>query len=146
MLDNLYIDHPDDLEQAAGQAARFLNAGKDSEEDGEEQESPLRLYSFTRDADFIFAAFRQTHGIDLEKENPHWWKFMALFMDLGADTTFCNLVNLRKRLKNGKASKDEREAARELGALADVPDMIEGTLEERIREQEFMKMVEKGQQ
>lgn len=141
MLSTLYPEIPDNVSVAIEQALKFLNGGQ--LEDVQE-ESHLRLYSFQKDAGFIFAAFRQTHGIDLETAKLHWWKFLALFMDLGADTTFCNLVSLRKRLKTGKATKEERQAAREMGDLIEVPEPDTRTLEERQKEEEFMQLVTQG--
>lgn len=139
-LNNMYPVIPPHTEYALLEATKFLNGGKASNED--DDNNSFRLYSFSKDANFIFAAFRQTHGIDLETTDLHWWKFLALFMDLGADTVFCNLVSLRKRLKTGKASKEERAAAREMGDLFDVPDVDERTLDEKEMEAEFLRKVE----
>lgn len=140
LLENLFLDKPPLSEETVERAQWFLNGGKESK-DGE---GGLSLFSFTKDADFIFAAFRQTHGIDLQTEEMHWWKFLALFMDMGSETTFCNLVALRKRVKTGKASKEERAIAREIGDLFDVPEIDDLTLEEREREAEFLAFVEEA--
>ena len=127
MLDNLYPVIPGDLQGAVEKANWFLNCGDVSRKasDG------VRLYSFEKDANFIFAAFRQTHGIDLQNENLHWWKFIALFMDLGQDTTFCQLTALRKRVKSGKATKEERQAARNMGDMFTIEDDKNYTREEK---------------
>jgi hypothetical protein len=139
MLENLYPEIPGNIEAAVRQGIKFLNGGQVEEEgDGE---FDLRLYSFSKDAGLIFAAFRQTHGIDLEQAQLHWWKFLALFMDLGAETTFCNLVGLRKRIKTGRATKEEREQARDIGDLLDVPEPDTRTLAEREREAEFLRAI-----
>jgi hypothetical protein len=69
---------------------------------------------------------------------------MALFMDLGADTSFCNLVALRKRVKTGKASKEERATAREMGDIFKLPEIDNRTLEEKEAEEEFMKKLGKA--
>lgn len=138
LLSNLYPVVPSDTAQAMAQANLFLNGGKVSEEEGEP--SP-RVYSFSKDANFIFAAFRQTHGIDLQKTTLHWWEFLALFMDLGSETTFCQLVSLRKRIKTGKATKEERRAAREMGDLIDVPEFDDRTLAEKEAEAEFLRKI-----
>lgn len=136
VLENLYPQPPHDLRAAFEQAVRFLNGGESqSENDGP------RLYSFAKDARWIFSAFRQTHGIDLETAELHWWKFLALFMDLGGETAFCGLVALRKKVKTGKATKEERKAAREMGELFKVPEPDTRTLEEREREAEFFRLV-----
>jgi len=127
MLENLYIEIPSDIQGAIEQANWFLNCGDVSRKasDG------VRLYSFEKDANFIFAAFRQTHGIDLQKEDLHWWKFIALFMDLGQDTTFCQLTALRKRVKSGKATKEEKQAARNMGDMFTIEDDKNYTREEK---------------
>jgi hypothetical protein len=143
LLFNSYGENlPENVEEAARQAVRFLD--RDVGEEGGMPVSPMRLYSFSRDGDLIFAAFRQTHGIDLDTAEMHWWKFLALFMDLGADTAFCNLVALRRRVRTGKATKDEREEARNLGDMMDVPEPDMRTLKEREQEREFMRALNSG--
>lgn len=138
LLLNLYKVIPPNIEQAVRMANTFLNGG---EAGADEETAPYRLYSFTKDARFIYAAFRQTHGIDLTKADLHWWQFLSLFMDLGAETTFSQLIGLRKRIKSGKASKEERAAAREMGEAFEVPDIDRRTLEEKEAESEFMRLV-----
>ncbi len=118
----------------------FLDGGQENESGA----SPMRLYSFAKDAQFIFAAFRQTHGIDLQKANLHWWEFLALFMDVGQDTTFCQLTAMRKRLKTGKASKEEKEFAREHPEIVDVPEVDTRSLEEKEIANDFMRKVEEA--
>jgi len=142
LLANLYPDIPGNVQAAIEQAIKFLNGGKEDEDDG--QPHP-RVYSFSKDAELIFSAFYQTHGVDLQTAELHWWKFMALFMDLGADTAFCQLVNLRKRVKTGRATKAERKAAREMGAVFDVPETDTRTPDERDKEAEFLRLVQEGQ-
>lgn len=139
MLTNLYGEGmPQDIEGAMQAATWFMNCG----EEPREADGP-RLFSFTKDAKFIFAAFKQTHGVDLETAQLHWWKFLALFMDLGSETTFCQLTSLRKRVKSGKASKEEREAARDMGDLFDLDDAENMSLEEREAIAQFEKLIGK---
>jgi len=133
---------PDNLDEAVNQGVIFLNGG-DIFYAIDDNDS-MRLYSFTKDSPLVLSAFKQTHNIDLEREDMHWWKFLALFMDLGGNTTFSNLVGLRKRVRTGKATKEEREVARELGAIMDVPDIDNRTLEEREAEIRFMTRLEKA--
>jgi hypothetical protein len=138
MLSNLYPQPIDNVPVAIKQALKFMNGGQDGKE---EAGSAPRLYSFAKDASLIFAAFRQTHGIDLETAEMHWWKFLALFMDLGPDTTFCNLVNLRKRIKSGDATKEEQKAASEIGDMLEIPEADNRTLEEQSQDDEFFRLV-----
>ncbi len=141
LLDQLYPVKPDNLAAAFEMGLRFLNGG---EEGAQEKAASPRLYSFEQDAALIFAAFRQTHSIDLETAQLHWWKFMALFMDLGAETTFCSLVSLRQRVKSGKATPEERAAALEMGEVFDVPELDDRNQAEREREAEFLRLIEMG--
>ena len=137
-FDNLFIDKPDNIREAMELGSWFLNGGKaDKEED-----SGPRVFSWNKDANLIFAAFQQTHGIDLNAiEYMHWWKFLALFMDLGSDTAFCSLAGLRKRVKTGKASKEERQMAREMGDAFVIEEVDDRTVEEREAERAFLAMV-----
>lgn len=136
--ENLYIDKPEDARAALERGTWFLNGGKD---EVDEPDGP-RVFSWNKDANLIYAAFQQTHGIDLESVTfLHWWKFLALFMDLGADTAFCTLAGLRKRVKTGKASKEERQMARELGDAFVVEEVDDRTVEEREAERAFMAMI-----
>jgi len=138
--DLLYIDKPEDVMQALQQGTWFLNGGKDEEN---ESDGP-RVFSWEKDANLIFAAYQQTHGIDLEASNMHWWKFLALFMDLGGDTAFCNLDGLRRRVKTGKATKEEREVARQMGDYFIIPEIDDRTPDEIEAEREFLVMIGKG--
>jgi hypothetical protein len=147
MLTNLYSEMPDNdhIEEALQKGIKFLNGGEET--NNEDEGSGLRLYSIDNDAKYIFAAFQQTHGIDLQNtQYLHWWHFLTLFMDLGSETVFCNLVGLRKRVKTGKASKEERKVAREMGDVFKVPDIDTRTVEEKEREREFMRLVQEARE
>jgi len=140
MLQLLYPVIPDNLDKASELGMKFMDGAKEStEESGSDN---YRVYSFTKDANLIFSAFRQTHGIDLQTANMHWFEFLALFDDLGGDTVFCQLTSLRKRVKSGKATKDEEEMARELGDMFVIEEYDARTLEEKVAEAEFMAQLE----
>ena len=120
LLQVMYPVKPDNTEKAMEMAVKFLDGAVEG--DGENpDEKPERVFSWAKDANYIFAAFKQTHGIDLDKEKDmHWWKFIALFMDLGSETFFCNLTALRKRIFSGKGSKEDYDYARELGHIFEI--------------------------
>lgn len=141
LLSMLYVSMPPNVQDAIQQAMIFLNGGA---EDETESNAPMRLYSFAKDAQFIYAAFKQTHGVDLQKDNLHWWQFLSLFMDLGSETTFCQLTAMRKRLKTGKASKEEKEFAREHPEIIDVPEVDTRSLQEKEIENDFLRKVEQA--
>lgn len=143
LLNNMFYDIPSDIVEAANAAITFLDGPQTSKQD-EESITGKRYYSFSKDSNFIFAAFKQTHSIDLDTADLHWWKFMALFMDIGSDTTFSNLVSLRKRVKDGKATKEERKMARELGDIFELEDIDTRTAEQKQAESLFMSLIGSG--
>ena len=130
LLRRIYGDViPEDGETAIKLAVKFLDGGKEQSEEQNPFADNTRLYSFEKDSALIYAAFRQTHGIDLQKADLHWWQFLALFQDLGADTGFCNLVNLRRRVNSGEATKEERQYALKLGDAFEVIDPLDALTE-----------------
>jgi hypothetical protein len=137
LVENLFVETPAEIAEAGRAAIAFLDGGGDDEKE-DSTGGGLRLYSFSKDANIIYAAFQQTHGIDLQKAQLHWWQFLALFMDMGADTTFCNLIGLRKRVKTGKASKEEKQVAQDMGSMFEVPDIDMRSLAEREADADFM--------
>jgi hypothetical protein len=142
MLTNLYKEMPTNIQAASEMGVKFLNGGEASNE-GESQ--GLRLYSLTKDANFIFAAFKQTHNVDLQKEEMHWWKFLALFMDLGGETTFCgNILPIRDAVKRGTATKEQKEAYRDHPEIYELPEKDDRTPEEKQIDEEFLSLLPKG--
>ena len=141
LLENLYNEEPDNLEQALVQGIKFLNGGDEMDED---EDAGPRIYSFEKDAKLILGAFQQTHQIDLNKSDLHWWKFIALFMDLGHNTAFASVVNLRSRIKTGKATREERILAEELHDLINLPALDQKTLEEMELRKVFYDALEGG--
>ena len=137
MLTNLYGENaPENLHGALKAAIGFLDGAFVVDED--QARNGPKVYSFNKDAMLIYSAFSQTHGVDLSMVDMHWWKFLALFMDLGAETTFTELVGLRKRVKTGTATKEERKLARDLGSVFVVEDYHDYTTEELEMSREFM--------
>lgn len=67
-------------------------------------------FDFKEDADLIYAGFIQQYGIDLQKTDMHWWKFMILLENLGAETRFSKVMEYRTRdISSKKLSKEERQ-------------------------------------
>ena len=123
MCSLLYRDsQPEDFGAACAAARKFLDCGEDRRED---DDAPVRgrVYSFTKDARYIYSAILQTHGIDLkEARTLHWWKFCSLFADLRDDTTFQNIVSLRRRHERGQLTKEERRLWVELQPVLSLDD------------------------
>lgn len=78
--------------------------GNDDEEESSSdmQGNPtpaVKYYSYTQDAEAIYASFREQYGINLlqEKGKLHWDEFKALFAGLGPNTYFQRIIEIRMR-------------------------------------------------
>lgn len=109
MLKLLYKEDipEEDVEEAIKKAILFIDLGK---ENTNESNNQSRIYSFTQDGNYILTGINSTHHIDIsEHPNMHWWKFMALFMDMNTECFFSELVYYRKRKQEGKLTKEEKQ-------------------------------------
>jgi len=121
MLKNIYkVDIPDeDIQEAIEKAIKFIDLGKTKEELPKQKR--IRTFSYTKDASYIFSGINSTHHIDLEKEpDLHWWKFMALFMDMSPDCMFGELTYYRRRKAEGKLTKEEKEQYQKIKDLVEL--------------------------
>ena len=140
MLQLLYEEIPENLDEAVKKAILFLDCGE-QEEDKKvgSQKSSNRLYSFSKDAKYIYSAIKQTHGIDLENvEYLHWWKFVYLFLDLNPDCFFCKIMDLRNKKRKGTLSKEEKKAYMQLYDIVNLDQKPQFTEEEQKEIDDFM--------
>ena len=121
MLELLYDEVPANTGEAIRLAVKFLDCG--SEQSNEEAAAPDegRLLSFTQDAQYIYSAFRQAHGVDLNKDDLHWWEFCFLLRDLAPDCFLYRIINLRRAKRTGKMTKEEREYYYRIQDIVDLP-------------------------
>lgn len=148
MLELLYgkDNIPDNIEKAVEKAILFLDCGE-KENDKNKSENSRRVYSFNKDAKYIYSAIKQTHNIDLENiEYLHWWKFVYLFLDLDKDCFFCKLIDLRNKKNKGKLTKEEKNLYVELYDILEIENAIQYTEEEQEEIDEFMKLLKGGTQ
>lgn len=116
----LYPEIPPDTAAALRCAVRFLDGGALSLHRAEEE--PCRLYSFQKDGALIYSAFYQQYGIDLNRDDLHWWAFLALFNDLDPECRFYRILRLRQGFLDGTLTKEEMRHYREMGEIAAVPE------------------------
>ena len=120
MVQNIYkAEIPDeDFEEACRKACLFIDLGK--EDDGKSK-SNQRIFSFQKDASYIFSGINSTHNTDIEQiDNLHWWKFMAYFMDMSPDCMFGEITYYRKRKAEGKLTKEEKITYEKIKDLIDL--------------------------
>lgn len=108
LIKRLYADEVEenDYEEAIIKGIKFLDLG----EENKESNTNKRLYSFIKDDNYIYTGIRQSHNIDLNSiDYLHWWNFVYLFLDIGQDCMFNQLIYYRQRKNEGKLTKDERK-------------------------------------
>ena len=71
----------------------FYSGGGLNDETSNGQKSPA--FDILEDFDYIWAAFWGEFGIDLTRENLHWWKFRALLGALSDKCLFSKIVGYR---------------------------------------------------
>ncbi len=91
---------------------------------------PKRIYDYDYDAPYIYAAFLDQYGIDLQDiEFLHWWKFHALFLGLKDDNEICKIMSYRAVNLADIKNRSERQRYATLQARYRLPDTR--TLEEK---------------
>lgn len=68
-----------------------------------------KAYDFEVDSDLIFTAFMSQYNINLNRENLHWWEFMALFNSLNDDNEIVKIMNYRTIDLTSIEDKKERK-------------------------------------
>ena len=84
-LDLLYTRQPAASLQKAWDGLLWYYRCGESDEDRQgaaPRRSDRPVYDFDQDAAYIYAAFRQVYGIDLQAGPLHWWAFSALLTSL----------------------------------------------------------------
>jgi hypothetical protein len=81
-----------------------------------------RVYSFTHDAELIYAAFLGQYGIDLQTADLHWWQFLALFRGLCGDHRICEIMNIRATDLSEIKDKKQKAHYAKLQQMYKLPD------------------------
>lgn len=112
-------DRPEDIAIALMALVDFFQ-GKDEEEDTGEManskaSSQTPVFSYTHDAEVIYADFIRVYGIDLlDVDYIHWWKFKALLFGLPDDSGFKTRVYYRSINLAEVQDDNERKRIRRL--------------------------------
>lgn len=119
-----YPEIPHNVTMAVDKMIWFYRCGKETERGGHRSGSgrAKQIYSFEYDDDYIYAAFLEQYGIDLQDiEELHWWKFRALFRGLSEDTEFVKIMGYRSVKINSKMSKEQREFYKKMQSIHALP-------------------------
>ena len=124
-IDLFFEEVPEDLEAAIEFILWFYKCGvTDNQENGKKGNSNKKqaIYSFEHDSDYIYAAFLDQYGIDLNSDALHWWQFRALFKGLKSDNEIVKIMGYRAIEIDSDMSKEQQKHYRELKAMYALPD------------------------
>lgn len=137
---NLYYPHPEqikDFEKAFNDIIWFYTCGKSeinvNTQDNQGKETKRkkfnsqkdeRIYDYEYDDGYIYSAFLQQYGIDLQEiKYLHWWKFKSLFDSLNKDTKIVEIMEYRAIDLGKIKDKEEKNRYKKLKKIYKLPDM-----------------------
>ncbi len=115
---------PKNINEAINQMLLFYRCGKDIElsKGKGKGKSDIQIYSFEHDDDYIYAAFMDQYGIDLQDiEYLHWWKFKAMFKSLREDNEIVKIMGYRSIDLSKIKDKEEKAYYRKMKELHKIP-------------------------
>nr|DAU84136.1 MAG TPA: hypothetical protein [Caudoviricetes sp.] len=125
-LDLYYADQWKTLPYESGREAieKMLWFYRCGRSEPKRQKSRLKAppYSYDYDAPYIYAAFLEQYGIDLQKVDfLHWWKFRAMFDALAENTRIMEVIKIRAIELDGKMSKEQKTYYRKMKKIYELP-------------------------
>ncbi|MDS0525005.1 bacteriophage Gp15 family protein [Clostridium sp. SHJSY1] len=114
---------PENIEQAIEKALWFYRCGKNIQNgNGSSNGKSEQIYSFEYDDDYIYSAFLNQYGLDLQDaENLHWWKFKAMFKSLKEDNEIVKIMGYRAMTISNDMSKEQKDFYRSMKRLHEIP-------------------------
>lgn len=96
----------------------FYRCGDDIEKKYSKLNSTqVRVYDFEQDQYLIYAAFKQYYGIDLIKDDLHWWIFKQMFLELPEESKMKKVMSYRAVQLNSNMTKEQRQFYAEMKHL-----------------------------
>ena len=131
-----YPKIPNNTEEAYKNILYFYSRGKEDNIETKVKQGKRifnrnnnRAFDFEVDSDLIFTAFMTQYNINLNKENLHWWEFMALFNSLNDTNEIVKIMNYRTIDINSIEDKKERKTYKQLQDYYSLENIV--TKEER---------------
>lgn len=119
-----YPQIPMNINGAIEKMLWFYRCGKDiSKSKGNGKgKSVTQIYSFEHDDDYIYAAFMDQYGIDLQDiDYLHWWKFKAMFKSLKEDNEIVKIMGYRSIDISKIKDKEQKAYYNKMRKLYEIP-------------------------
>lgn len=103
------LDNPDDYQKLLELGMKYLSLGKEVKSDGEPD------MDFEQDYNLIWTSiYSEYNGLDIDKEEIHWWKFMDMLNGLSnSELGNCCVLNRVRNLRNYDVSQIKDAKTRE---------------------------------
>jgi hypothetical protein len=104
-----YPKLPRNINLAMDQLLWFYRCGKDIiKSKSSAKGKSTQIYDFDFDDGYIYSAFLDQYGIDLQDADLHWWKFKALFKSLKEDNEIVKIMGYRSMDLTKIKDKEEK--------------------------------------
>ncbi len=122
-LELYYPILPKDLNKAIEKILWFYRCGKDEVENKNKGTGKsTNVYSYDYDDDYIYSAFLDQYGVDLQDvEYLHWWKFKAMFKALKEDNEIVKIMGYRAMDVNKIKDKEQKAHYTKMQELYKIP-------------------------
>ena len=125
-LELYYPNIPKNVNEAIEKIIWFYRCGKDvvsSKGTGTGKgKGATQIYSFEHDDDYIYGAFLDQYGVDLQDtEYLHWWKFKAMFKSLKGDNEIVKIMGYRSMDLSKIKDKEQKAYYKKMKDLYKIP-------------------------
>lgn len=101
-----------------------LNSTENKKKSKNRSGKNTNIYDYEYDDGYIYSAFLQQYGIDLQDiDYLHWWKFKAMFNSLSSDTKIVEIMEYRSIDLGQIQDKKEKAKYKKLKEIYRLPDM-----------------------
>lgn len=122
-LELYYPILPKNLNEAVEKILWFYRCGKDEViNKNKGTGKSTNVYSYLHDDDYIYSAFLDQYGVDLQDiEYLHWWKFKAMFKSLKEDNEIVKIMGYRAMDVNKIKDKEQKAHYTKMQELYKIP-------------------------
>ena len=131
---------PSNLEAAVDKIMWFYKCGKEEQEENNNtnkssgKKTVKKIYDYEHDSEIIFASFMKSYGINLQRDNLHWWEFKSLFDNIDEDSKLYKIMEIRSVNLNQINDKHKKNYYKKMKDLYKLPDNISKSEKEKLDE------------
>lgn len=123
-LELYYPEIPKNINEAIDKILWFYRCGKNitSQKGTGKDREATQIYSFEYDDDYIYSAFLDQYGVDLQDiEYLHWWEFKAMFKSLKEDNMIVKIMGYRNIDLSKIKDKEQKDYYKKMQKLYEIP-------------------------